>query len=41
MKNEKHFIEKNWNDYVSVREYIAVVIGKLKAKKQRLVNRLL
>ncbi len=42
-KNEKmkNTLQKNWNDYVSVREYIAVVTGKLKAKKARLVNRLL
>ena len=36
----KNTLQKNWNDYVSVREYIAVVTGKLKTKKARLVNRL-
>lgn len=42
-KNEKmkDTLQKNWNEYVSIREYTAVVVGNLKKKSARLVNRLL
>lgn len=42
-KNEKmkDTLQKNWNEYVKIREYTAVVHGCLKKKTDRLVHRLL
>lgn len=42
-KNEKmkNLLQKNWNQYVSIREYTAVVFGILKKKSGRLIHRLL
>ncbi|MDD5888128.1 MAG: RluA family pseudouridine synthase [bacterium] len=41
-KNEKikNQLQENWNDYVSLREYVAVVHGKIKNKTGRIVQSL-
>ena len=36
----KNKLQENWNEYVTIREYIAVVEGKLKKKEDRIVQRL-
>ena len=36
----KNKLQENWNEYVSLREYVAVVHGKLKNKEDRIVQRL-
>ena len=41
-KNEKikNKLQENWNDYVLLREYVAVVHGKLPKDKDRIVQKL-
>ncbi len=36
----KNKLQENWNEYVSLREYVAVVHGKLKKKEDKIVQRL-
>lgn len=36
----KNQLQENWNEYVSLREYVAVVHGKLKNKSDRIVQNL-
>lgn len=36
----KNKLQENWNEYVSLREYVAVVHGKLKKEEDRIVQRL-
>ena len=36
----KNKLQENWNEYVSLREYVAVVHGKLKNKEDRIIQRL-
>ena len=36
----KNTLQENWNEYVSLREYVAVVHGKLKKEEDRIVQRL-
>ena len=36
----KNQLQENWNEYVSLREYVAVVHGKLKKKEDRVVQNL-
>ena len=36
----KNQLQENWNEYVSLREYVAVVHGKLKNKEDRVVQNL-
>lgn len=36
----KNILQENWNDYVSLREYTAVVYGHLKVKEKRIVQKL-
>lgn len=36
----KNKLQENWNEYVSIREYVAVVHGKLKKEEDRIVQRL-
>ena len=36
----KKILQENWNEYVSIREYVAVVHGKLKKSSGRIVQRL-
>ena len=36
----KNKLQENWNEYVTLREYVAVVHGKLKNKEDRIVQRL-
>ncbi len=36
----KKMLQENWNEYVSIREYVAVVHGKLKKSSGRIVQRL-
>ena len=33
-------LQENWNEFVTLREYVAVVHGKLKNKEDRIVQRL-
>lgn len=36
----KNMLQENWNEFVTLREYVAVVHGKLKNKEDRIVQRL-
>lgn len=36
----KNQLQENWNEFVSLREYVAVVHGKLRKKEDRIVQRL-
>lgn len=36
----KNKLQENWNDYVTLREYVAVVHGKMPKKEDRIVQRL-
>ena len=36
----KNKLQENWNEYVSLREYVAVVHGKLKNKEDRIIQKL-
>lgn len=36
----KNKLQENWNEYVTLREYVAVVHGKLKNKEDRIIQRL-
>lgn len=42
VKNEKlkHDLQTNWNNLAKVREYVAIVNGRLEKKKDKLVNKL-
>lgn len=36
----KNKLQENWNEFVSLREYVAVVHGKLKTKEDKIIQRL-
>ena len=36
----KNKLQENWNEYVSLREYVAIVHGKLKNKEDKIIQRL-
>lgn len=36
----KNRLQENWNEFVSLREYVAVVHGKLKNKEERIIQKL-
>ena len=36
----KNMLQENWNEFVSLREYVAVVHGKLKNKEDKIIQRL-